>query len=185
MHRSSWLLVWFALALLAGGLSMSLSSYQRLIAEAPIATLAVREVGPRSYAVRVDLPDGSHESVQVSGDEWQIDARVIKWTPRAVVLGAQPMYRVERISGRYRDVAEARTLAPSVAALGGDSIIDLWQIKHRYPAWLPFIDADYGSAAYLPLVDGGSYQVSLAAAGGLVARPADQATAAKIKATGW
>ena len=36
------------------------------------------------------------------------------------------------------------------------------------------------SAAYLPLVDGGRYVVTLAAAGGLVARPADDATARKI-----
>ncbi|MEO8670353.1 MAG: hypothetical protein ABI411_03495 [Tahibacter sp.] len=185
LHRSTWLLVWIALASMAACLSASLSSYQRLIAEAPVATLTAREIGPRQFALRVDLADGSHNSVQVAGDEWQLDARVIKWTPRAVVLGAQPLYRVERISGRYRDIREAQTLAPSVAALGGDSFIDLWEIKHRFPAWLPFMDADYGSAAYLPLIDGGNYQVSLAAAGGLVARPADTTTTEKIKAKGW
>jgi hypothetical protein len=48
---------------------------------------------------------------------------------------------------------------------------------------VPWVDADYGSGAYLPLVDGGRFNVTLAAAGGLVARPADAETAGKIGAT--
>src|SRR5262249_623956 len=55
----------------------------------------------------------------------------------------------------------------------------------QFPRWLPWIDADYGSAAYLPLVDGGKYTATLSAAGGLIARPADAATAEKLQASGW
>jgi hypothetical protein len=74
---------------------------------------------------------------------------------------------------------------PSIVDIGGESMLDLWQLKRQFPQWLPWIDADYGSAAYLPLVDGASYRVTLSPAGGLIARPADQASAEKIKAAGW
>jgi hypothetical protein len=30
-------------------------------------------------------------------------------------------------------------------------------VKQQFPQWLPWVDADYGSAAYLPLVDGGRF----------------------------
>lgn len=184
-HRGAWLLSLILLALLACALSLSLDGYQRLVAEAPVASVGVRAFAPQQWAVRVDLADGSHESVQLAGDDWQLDARVIKWTPRAVSLGAQPLYRVERLSGRWRDTAKAQSTPPSVAALGGDSVLDLWQLKRQYPAWLPWVDADFGSAAYMPLIDGARYQVTLAAAGGLVARPADEQTRAKLEAAGW
>jgi len=37
----------------------------------------------------------------------------------------------------------------------------------------------------VPLVDGGTYIATLSASGGLIARPADAATAEKLKAGGW
>lgn len=184
-HRGAWLTVLLAMALLAAGLSVSLSGYQRLIAEAPVATVSVRAFAPQQWALRVDLADGTHESVQLAGDEWQLDARVIKWTPRAVTLGAQPLYRVERVSGRWRDVTQAQAQAPTVAAVGGEGALDLWRLRHEFPQWLAWVDADYGSAAYMPMLDGARYTVTLAAGGGLVARPADEATAQLLKAAGW
>lgn len=184
-HRGAWLTMFLAAAILAAGLSMSLSGYHRLVAEAPVATVSVRAFAPQQWALRIDLADGTHESVQLAGDDWQLDARVIKWTPRAVVLGAQPVYRVERVSGRWRDVTKAQSQAPSVAAVGGEGALDLWQLRQQFPHWLAWIDADYGSAAYMPMLDGARYEVTLAAAGGLVARPADPATAKLLKDSGW
>lgn len=184
-HRGVWLLTLLSLALLACALSLSLDGYRRLTAEQPVATVSVREFAPQQWALRLDLADGTHESAQVAGDDWQLDARVIKWTPRAVSLGAQPLYRVERVSGRWRDTAKAQAAPPSVAAIGGDGVLDLWQLKRRYPSWLPWVDADFGSGVYMPLFDGARYQVSLAAAGGLIARPADDQTKAKLEAMDW
>lgn len=184
-HRTLWALVLGFTAATLALFSASLQGYRRLLVEAPVATVSVRQLGAQQYAVRVDLADGSHQSAELRGDEWQLDARVIKWTPRAVTMGAEPLYRVERISGRYRDTAQAGTTAPSVVDLAGDGAVDLWNMKRRFPELLPFIDADFGSAAYLPLLDGARYEVKLAATGGLVARPADADTAAKLKAAGW
>jgi hypothetical protein len=150
-----------------------------------VASLSARQLGPQQFAVRIDLPDGTHRSADLHGDEWQLDAHVIKWTPRAVALGAQPLYRLDRLASRYRDATQAQTTTPSVVALNEDSIVDLWRLKQQFPRWLPWIDADYGSAAYLPLVDNGTYTATLSASGGLVARPADAATAEKLKASGW
>lgn len=179
-HRATWSLVFLLLTLLGAGAGFGLLGWQRLTAEAPVATIETRALAPQRYAVVVATPDGTRREVELAGDEWQIDARVIKWRAAAVALGAPPLYRLDRIGGRWRDIAREREGPRSVAALAPEPWLDLWDLKRRHPRWLPWIDADYGSAAYLPLVDGGRYTVTLAAAGGLVARPADEATRAKL-----
>lgn len=183
--RGAWMLVFAALAVVALGLGIALRGYRLLMAEEPIATLAARQTAPQQFALRLDFPDGSHRSADLTGDEWQLDARVIKWSPRAIELGARPLYRIDRLSGRFRGAEQAAATKPSVVDLGGESMLDLWQLKRQFPQFLPWIDADYGSAAYLPLVDGANYRVTLSPVGGLIARPADQATAEKLKAAGW
>jgi hypothetical protein len=185
LHRGLWMLIFLLVAALGGLLGTSVIGYRRLTEEMPVATLTARQLGPQDFSLRVDFPDGSHQTGELKGDEWQLDARVIKWTPRAVTLGAQPLYRVDRLSGRYRDATKAQSTLPSIVDLGADSPVDLWQLKQKFPQWLPWIDADYGSAAYLPLLDGANYRATLSPLGGLVARPADAATAEKLKAAGW
>ena len=43
-----------------------------------------------------------------------------------------------------------------------------------HPRWLPFVDAVYGSATYMPMADGARYQVSITQSG-LIARPLNPA----------
>jgi hypothetical protein len=183
-HRALWCLVFVAFALLGALAGTALLGYRRLSAEAAVANIESHALGPQRYAVDIETPDGAHRRVELSGDDWQLDARVIKWKPRAIVLGAQPLYRLDRLGGRYRDVEQERSSPKSAVALVDTRVPDLWTLKHAFPSWLPWIDADYGSAAYLPLVDGGRYSVTLAAAGGLVARPADAETARKLEQGG-
>lgn len=47
---------------------------------------------------------------------------------------------------------------------------DLWALARRHPRWLPWVDAVYGSATYMPMTDGAAYRVT-ASPSGLVARP--------------
>ena len=182
--RLSWGLVFVLLAALGAIGGAALLGWHRLTAEAPVARLETREISPQRYAVTIETPDGVRREVELNGDDWQLDAQVIKWKPRAVMLGAPPLYRLERISGRWRDIELERTAPKSVHALVSPAALDLWQLHRRYPQYLTWIDADYGSGAWLPLVDGGRFSVTLAAAGGLVARPADTATEQALRTSG-
>ena len=172
-HRLLWGALFLLLAALVTLGGSALVGWQRLTGETRVASVETRQIGPHRYAVTIATPDGTRHAVELAGDDWQLDAQIIKWHPRAVVLGAPALYRLERISGRYRDIALEREAPRSVASLASPSALDLWTLKQRFPQWLPWVDAEYGSAAYLPLLDDGHYIVTLAAAGGLVARPTD------------
>jgi hypothetical protein len=52
--------------------------------------------------------------------------------------------------------------------------VDLWTLAHDYRSWVPWVDALYGSATYLPMADGALYQVNVSQSG-LIARPLNQA----------
>jgi hypothetical protein len=119
---------------------------------------------------------------ELAGDEWQVDARVLKWTGVATVLGLDARYRLERISGRYSDVEQERTAPRSVYALNDTPAIDLWALAKAHPDWFPFLDGLYGSATYLPMSAGAQYEVTLTQSG-LIARPIN--AAARAANRGW
>lgn len=167
------------------GLGVTIRHYLALEGEVTVARLDFRELAPNRFEVRVTTADGREQLFELTGEEWQLDARVISWKLPAALAGAPPLYRVERLSGRYRDIARERESARSVHALDAGALPDLWVLKGRFPRWLPFVDAHYGSAAYLPMGDGARYTVTLGGRGGLVARPADAATQRRMEESGW
>jgi len=167
-----------ALAAAAGFLALGLRTYERLTYEQPVAELEFAARGPQQYeATLTRLPGGPREQFVLAGDEWQLDARVLKWRGYANVLGLDARYRLERVSGRYRDIEQERHSVRSVFALGESSPVDLWALAEQYPRWLPFVDAVYGSATYLPMAAGARYEVTLAPSG-LIARPQNDAARA-------
>jgi len=179
-------MVLFLLALALGGLAVVLHDYLHIADDVAVAHLTMKRLGPQHFQVEfTPVATGTRRNVDLKGDQWEVDARVIRWNMPAQLAGFPPLYQLERIGGRYRAIAQERASPRSVEALNDETQFDIWTLKHRYPTWLPFVDADYGSGAYLPMVDGGSFDLYLNTRGGLVAKPADQATKDKLTAAGW
>ncbi len=152
-------------------LGLSLQGYERLTTEAPVARLHFSRTGDgQQWLAHLRLADGRALDLPLAGDEWQLDARVLKWRPYAVIAGLDPVYRIDRLSGRYRDIGLETTRPKSAYDLAGDATLDLWSLARRYPDWLPFVDTEYGSGAYLPMREGVEFEVTLSPLGGLVAR---------------
>ena len=114
-------------------------------------------------------------TVEMRGDQWQLDARIVKWQGYLSTFGLKPAYRLERLSGRYYDI-EQETTAKRTAHAVHDSLygVDVWKIFHSNPEWVPVVDAAYGSATYLPMKDGALFEISLSNTG-LLARPINDA----------
>jgi hypothetical protein len=176
-------LVLLAAAALIFVVSLNLHSYARLTHEKPVAQLVFEARGPQRYsATLMQMPQGEMQMFVLAGDEWQLDARVLKWRGWANLMGLDAQYRLERISGRYRDIEQERDAERTVYPLSENPGIDLWELSTRYPRWLPFVDAVYGSATYLPLAEGARYEVAITQSG-LIARPVNEA--AQKAAAGW
>jgi hypothetical protein len=167
-------LVLIAFSLCAALIVMNLRTYQRLTAEQPAGELQFSRVGERRFDAVLTYPSGEHVNFALSGDEWQVDARVLKWRGFANVLGFDTAYRLDRIGGRYSRIEDERTQARTVYALNPPERIDLWAWVHQYHSWVPWMDALYGSATFLPMADGALYEIEVSQSG-LLARPLNQA----------
>lgn len=174
------------LSLLLAGLlflsiAMNLYSYERLTYEQSIAELSIKQIDEQQFQLEILYEDEKKpDSFLINGDEWQIDARIIKWHGWAQLLGLNSQYRLERISGRYFDINEERLNPRSVYSLGPKDNIDYWKIINDYKKWFPWVDAYYGSAAYLPMTDNATYKLSLTQTG-LIARPKNNKTVETIE----
>lgn len=176
-------LILLAIAALTFVVSLNLHTYARLTHEEPVAEIVFEARAPQRYrATLTGVPSGDMQIFMLAGDEWQLDARVLKWQGWANLLGLDAQYRLERVSGRYRDIEQERRDERTVYSLSENPGIDLWELSTRYPHWLPFVDAVYGSATYLPMADGARYQISITQSG-LIARPIN--AAAETVAKGW
>jgi hypothetical protein len=175
-------LVLFLLAAGAGLIALNLRTYQRLTYEQPAGELQLTRTGERQFDAVLTYPNGTRANYNLGGDDWQIDARVLKWHGLAELMGFNANYRLERISGRYASVDDERRLPRSVYALNPPGTIDLWEMAHRYSAWVPWVDALYGSATFLPMADGALYEIKVSQSG-LVARPLNQS--AREAVGGW
>lgn len=166
------LLLVTALGLLLGALDFF--SYKAIIAEKHVATLELKQLSEQEFgAVLIDEEGRQHHFV-LYGDQWQIDARLIKWPSLFAAMGVRPGYRLERISGRYyswqQELDRPRSVHPVDQPQYG---VDVWQWARRLNFKDIGIDTSYGSATYLPMVHGARYEVLLTHSG-LIARPNNQ-----------
>jgi hypothetical protein len=164
----------FALAGCALFIGANLRSYQRLTSEQPAGELELSRVGVHQYSGILTYPSGASAVFFLRGDEWQIDARLLKWKAIANLAGFDTLYRLERISGRYSAIQDERSQPRTVYDLNAPGQIDLWDVIHRYHSWLPWFDALYGSATYLPMADKAVFEIGVSQSG-LIARPLNDA----------
>jgi hypothetical protein len=167
-------LVLFLIATAIFLISLNLRTYQRLTAESPAGEIQFAKVGAHQYNGVLTYSSGEVAYFPLSGDEFQIDARILKLTALANLIGFDTAFRLERISGRYSNIEDERSQPRTVYELHPPGQIDLWQLAHGYHRWLPWVDALYGSATYLPMADGALYDIK-ASESGLLARPLNEA----------
>ena len=163
----------------AGGASIMLAfsyfGYLQLVDEQLIGRIKFTESAPEQYVARLMLEDEEHDRMfEILGDEWQMDARVITWKPPMTMLGLDPIFQLDRLSGRYADIEEERSKYRSVHALSEPVSLDVWRFARKYPRLMPGVDAHYGTATYLPMAHGAVFEVTMTRTG-LIARPVNEA----------
>jgi hypothetical protein len=160
----------------------SLREYRRLISEQRVGVLHLSRVAYHQFNGVFTNAAGETTDFPLRGDEWQVDAKVLKWPGLAVLAGFSAGYRLDRISGRYTNIDDERKLPRTVYAFYPPEEIDLWDFIDQHRAWIPWVDAFYGSATFLPMADGADFEISITPTG-LIARPLNDT--ARTAVSGW
>lgn len=181
--------LFLSVAAVVGLLGLNIQSYHRLAAEREVATVDLRQTAPQVFmatlteAPSADFPQGATHEFEVRGDEWRLEARVIKWKPWANVLGLDAQYRLDRFSGRYADTVEEQTLSRSVNSLLPErrTGLDFLPVARTVSKYLAVVDIpQYGQGVYMPMADGARYKVTILSSGGLLPRPDNEAAAEAV-----
>jgi hypothetical protein len=167
-----------AVSACAGGASIMLAfsyfGYTQLVDEQLVGRIKFTESAPEQYVARLMLEREQDRMFEIKGDEWQLDARVITWKPPMTLLGLDPIFQLDRLSGRYAEVEEELSKHRSVHALSEPAMLDAWRFARKYPMLLPGVDAHYGTATYLPMANDAVFEVTMTRTG-LIARPVNEA----------
>lgn len=175
----SWLLGWLrgtlglvclALAALLGLSAYDLSLYKPLPHNKPLATVSFSAAGQQRYQVTV-LEGAQERRMNLDGDLWQLDVRLLGWKGLAGLIGLAPGYRLQQITGRYLAIEQqSGTDRPKVALSQSPYAVDVWQWLRHNGHDLYSFKLDAARVSYLPMADQAVYSISLTPAG-LLATP--------------
>src|SRR6266852_6094165 len=80
-------LVLILLSVCAALIAANVRTYQRLSFEQPAGELQFTRTGEREFNAVLTYPSGERANFALRGDEWQVDARVLKWHAFAHPVG--------------------------------------------------------------------------------------------------
>jgi hypothetical protein len=157
----------------------NLHTYQRLTYEENIVEVAIKRVSTQKFQLQLIYAESAARSdvnqiYALSGDEWQLDTRIIKWKGWANLLGMDSYYRLDRLSGRYAEVDQANSMSQTAYRLfDAENGVSIWDLKRLLKSKLPFLDAYYGQSIFLPMKHGARFKVSISQSG-LLVRPGNE-----------
>lgn len=154
----------------------NLHTYQRLTYESLIADVYVRQLAPLKFQLSLSYSseDADQHYYILEGDQWQLDARILKWKGWANLIGLDSYYQLERLSGRYSNIDLARNRLPSLIDLSQKPRgLDIWRLKQLLNEKIWFVDTLFGQGVFMPMKDGAHFQVSIGQSG-LISRPINE-----------
>ncbi len=153
-------------------IAVNLLGYQSLEGMKSVATVSTQRQGEQLWVVTLQAGEEPPVIQSVRGDQWQLDARIIRFAGPIRWLGIAPGYRLERLSGRYTSLENEQSMPRTVIGLSEQKWPDLWELDRQFN--LPFVEGVYGNATFMPMRDGALFDVRLSASG-LVATPQNEA----------
>ena len=154
-----------ALGSLFGAIAVGTQGYRTLTREDLAARIVVQPTGAQRFSATVSFADGREASYDLAGDEVYVDAHILKWRPLANLLGLHTAYELGRLAGRYRDLGEERRAPRTVYSLGAERPLDLFSLRQRHAFLAPLVDAQYGSATFLPVTERAELEVRVSMTG--------------------
>lgn len=161
-------LLLLALGTLAGTISVGMMGYRALTREDVAANIAVKPTGKQRFMATFRFPDGRESTYELAGDEIYVDAHILKWHPYANLIGLHTAYEIDRVAGRYHAVKDEREAVRTVHALARDKPVDLYALGRRYTFLAPVLDAEYGSATFVPVTRPAELELRVSTTGLLI-----------------
>ena len=154
-----------ALGGLVGALAAGVHGYRALTHEEVAARISVTPTARQRFDATLRFPDGRTVTYAIAGDEIYVDAHILKWKPYANWIGLHTGYELDRVAGRYHGVKDEQTAPRTVHALSRERLVDLYSLRRRYAFLSPLVDAEYGSATFVPVTKPAELELRVSTSG--------------------
>jgi hypothetical protein len=154
--------------LLSGAVGAGLQGYRGLTREETAARVMVQPTGTQRFTATVSVPGREAVVFDLAGDQFYVDAHVLKWKPLANILGLHTVYELDRVAGRYQDLENERSAERTVYSLAPVRGVDLVTLRRRYVFLEPLLDVEYGSGAFVQVTGPASFDVRVSTTGLLI-----------------
>jgi len=142
---------WAAVGIVLATLFLVLHAFHAFAGETLIGWVTTRRLAPEAFEL-IYVPaaggDAAARTFQLHGDQWAISGGVVKWHPWLTALGLRSYHKPNRISGQFSSLERQRARPPTVEALEPDTDW-FWELLYWADPSLPFVEAAYGSTAYV------------------------------------
>lgn len=152
--RSGFVIIVFLIVLNVLTIFITMLTYTRLSDEVEVAriTFDYNSESPSKskleYTAVLTEPDGDTSEYTIYGDQWQLDAKFIKFFYWANILGLDARYQLDRLSGRYQSIEDQNNNKKLSHDLTGIGILDPFDLILDNEFIFFFLDAEYGSSTY-------------------------------------
>jgi len=161
-------LLFLSLSALCATISVSTRGYRALTREEVAATVVVNRLSATRFSAHFTFVDGREESFTLAGDEFYVDAHILKWKALANILGIHTTYELDRVAGRYTSVEDEQSLRRTVFALAEEKPMNMYDLRTRLPMFKPLVDTEYGSATFIAVEDWAEFEVRVSTTGLLI-----------------
>lgn len=165
-------LLFLALSALCATVSVSVRGYRALTHEEVAATVTTEPLGPGQLRARFRFPDGREETFDLAGEGIAVEAHIVKWHPLANILGLHTAYQLERVAGRYDNLADEQSRPRTVFALAPPRPVDAFHLARTLAFMAPVVDAQYGSATFVSTREPATLELRVSTSGLLLRRAA-------------
>jgi len=151
-------------------LLIGLQGYKALTEESLIAKVSIIPKAGQNFVAIVQLNNGQEKMFNLSGDQVMFEANVIKWKPWSNILGLKTVYRLDRIKGRYSDIADERSKPRTLYELVEEENINIAEWREQYQYLSLLLDVEHGSASYASTKQMNDFELMITT-NGLLLRP--------------
>jgi hypothetical protein len=149
-------------------LAAYLAEYDAWAAELPVAEVFFEQTGSSRFrATLTRMPSGRMQVFELTGDQWRLDLRTVRWSERLAPLGPQPRHRIERLASRQAQSGQPAAVHELTSA--GAPMPRLGRLGSARGT--PLLEARDLTGPWQPMANGARFQVRLTDAGSIETEP--------------
>lgn len=153
--------IFFAIMAVCLAAKLSLAPYSPMPAGKPIANIQFEVQDPDAfvYVATITRQGGIPRRYEISGDQWAMDVRTIRWSKDMNELDFRNLFQVTGLHSSYSVPRNSRQAPPKDHTFMKHNIFDVKQLYKMFKQHLPFVDIKDTSTIKAAFIDGGRYDI--------------------------